>query len=97
MRIKAKTKDGITLVRYMAKHISLSETEAKKRGKVGNYITYVVAKNNDKIVFEANMSQSVSTNPYIKFAYKDGKKGDTLSITWTDLLGKTKTGTAKIK
>jgi|GEM_PF-2276277 len=97
MKIKAKRKKGKTVVKFMAKHISLSVVEAKKRGKVGNYITNIVAMNNDTLVFEASLSQSVSANPYIKFYYNGGNKGDILSIKWKDLLGKEKVETVKLK
>jgi sulfur-oxidizing protein SoxZ len=97
MKIKAKRKNGKTIVKFMAKHISLSVDQAKRRGKVANYITNVIAKNNDELVFEGSLSQSVSANPYIKFYYNGGNKGDTLSVKWKDLLGKEKEGKVKLK
>jgi len=97
MRIKAKRKNGNTVVKFMAKHISLSKEQAEKRGTVASYITNVIAKNNDRVVFEGSLSQSVSTNPYIKFIYPGGEKGDTLSMTWKNLQGKEKTGKVKLK
>jgi sulfur-oxidizing protein SoxZ len=97
MRIKAKRKKGITVVKFMAKHIMLSLAEAKKRGKVGNYITYIVATNNEEIVFEVNTSQSLSKDPYLMFKYRGGNKGDKLKIVWKDLLGNEKIGEVKLK
>ena len=97
MRIKAKIRKEYTVVKMMAKHIMLSQTEAIKRKKKANYITSIIATLNEKIVFEASTSQSLSKNPYIKFKFIGGKKGDKIIITWKDLLGNKKISTAKLK
>ena len=97
MRIKAKIRKEYIVVKMMAKHIMLSQTEAIKRKKKANYITSIIATVNNKIVFEATTSQSLSKNPYIKFKFKDGKKGDKIIITWKDLLGNNKVNSAKLK
>ncbi len=97
MRIKAKEKDGITTAKVMAKHPMMSYAEAKKKGKEANFITYVIAKVGDEVVYEASTSQFLSKNPYLKFKFKGENKGKELVITWTDLSGKTKTDKKKIK
>jgi len=97
MRIKAKEKKGITTAKVMAKHPMMSYAEAEKKGKKANFITYVIAKVGDEVVYEASTSQFLSKNPYLKFMFKGENKGKELSITWTDLSGKTKTDTKKIK
>lgn len=97
MRIKAKSKDGITTVKVMAKHPMLSYIVAEKKKKKANFITHVVAKLGDEVVYEVTTSQFLSKNPYLKFAFKGEHKGEKVTITWTDLSGKTKTGSKKIK
>jgi len=97
MRIKAKEKNGITTAKVMAKHPMMSYNEAEKKGKKANFITYVIAKVGDEVVYEASTSQFLSKNPYLKFMFKGDNKGKELVITWTDLSGKTKTGKKKIK
>jgi sulfur-oxidizing protein SoxZ len=97
MRIKAKEKKGITTVKVMAKHPMMSYAEAEKKGKKANFITYVIAKVGDEVVYEASTSQFLSKNPYLKFMFKGENKGKEVTITWTDLSGKTKTGSKKIK
>ena len=97
MRIKAKEKDGITTAKVMAKHPMMSYAEAEKKGKKANFITYVIAKVGDEVVYEASTSQFLSKNPYLKFMFKGENKGKELVITWTDLSGKTKTDKKKIK
>jgi len=97
MRIKAKAKGDKTEVKVMMKHPMLSYREAKKKGKEANFIVYVTAKNEGAVVYEVSTSQFLSKNPYMKFSFKGGKKGEEVEITWVDLKGKTKTGKAKIK
>jgi len=97
MRIKAKEKKGVTTVKVMAKHPMMSYAEAEKKGKKANFITYVIAKVGDEVVYEASTSQFLSKNPYLKFMFNGENKGKKVAITWTDLSGKTKTGSKKIK
>ncbi len=97
MRIKAKSKNGITTVKVMFKHPMLSYDEAKKKGKEANFITYVVANVDGKKVFEVSTSQFLSKNPYMKFAFQGEHKGKEIEITWVDLKGNKKTGKKKIK
>jgi sulfur-oxidizing protein SoxZ len=96
MKIKAKEKDGIVKAKVMAKHEMLTYNAAKKKGKEANFITYITGKVGDKIVYEASTSQFLSKNPLFKFKFK-GKKGDKLTMTWTDLKGNTVTESKKIK
>ena len=99
MKIKAKLKDGIVGVKALAKHDMLTYDQAKAKGKEANFITHIMAKVGDKIVYDVSTSQFLSKNPQFKFKFRgDGlKKGDKLSITWVDLLGKTVTEDKKIK
>ncbi len=96
-RIKAKTKKGVTTVKAMAKHAMLSYQEAKRAKKEVNFITYIVGKVDGKIVYEVSTSQFLSKNPYFKFSFKGGEKGQKVELTWTDLKGQTQTSTGKIK
>ncbi len=96
MKIKAKEKNGVVKAKVMAKHDMLTYDQAKKKGTEANFITSVVGKVNDKIVYEVSTSQFLSKNPLFKFTFK-GKKGDKLVMTWTDLKGETVTEDKKIK
>jgi sulfur-oxidizing protein SoxZ len=96
MKVKAKEKDGIVKVKVLAKHQNIGPEEAEKKKKEANFITTVVAKVGDKVVYEMNGSGFMSKNPLFKFKFK-GKKGDELEVTWTDLKGESKTKKAKIK
>jgi len=96
-RIKAKLKKGIVTVKALASHAMLSYQEAERAKKEANFITYMVAKVNDKIVYEVSTSQFLSKNPYMKFQFRGAEKGDKIEITWTDLKGETQVSSAKIK
>jgi sulfur-oxidizing protein SoxZ len=95
-RIKAKAKKGIVTVMALAKHPMYSGVEAKKLKVTLNYITYLKAEVDGKIVYEVTTSQFFSKNPYLKFKYR-GKKGDQVVITWVDLLGTTNVSKGKVK
>jgi len=96
MKVKAKEKDGIVKVKVLAKHQNIGPEEGEKKKKEANFITSVVAKVGDKIVYELSGSGFMSKNPLYKFKYK-GKKGDKISVTWTDLKGETKTKEKAVK
>ena len=97
MKIKAKVKGDAVSVKVMVKHEMLTYDQAKKKGKEANFITHVTAKANDKVVYDLSSSQFLSKNPIFKFSFKGAKAGDKVEITWTDLLGNTKTDSKKIK
>jgi sulfur-oxidizing protein SoxZ len=96
-RIKAKLKKGIVTVKALASHAMLSYQEAERAKKEVNFITYIVAKVNGKIVYEVSSSQFLSKNPYMKFQFRGAEKGDKIELTWTDLKGVTQVSSAKIK
>ena len=49
-----------------------------------------------EILSIAAWGTAVSKDPYVKFAFKGGNKGDDLKISWTDNKGQSDTLTAKI-
>jgi sulfur-oxidizing protein SoxZ len=97
MKVKAKLKGDVVKVKVLAKHQNAGPEEAKKKNIEPNFITSVIAKVGDKVVFEVSGSGFISKNPLFKFQFKGANKGDELEVTWTDLKGNTKTKKAKIK
>ncbi|SHO80991.1 Sulfur oxidation protein SoxZ [hydrothermal vent metagenome] len=97
MKVKAKLKGDVVNVKVLAKHVNAGPEEAEKKKIEANFITSVIAKANNKVVFEVSGSGFISKNPLFKFKFKGAKKGDKLEVTWTDLKGNTKSKTAKIK
>ena len=96
MKIKAKEKDGLVKAKVAISHNMLTYDQAKKKGKEANFITHITATVGDKVVYDASTSQFLSKNPLIKFQF-DGKKGDELKITYTQLKGEVFFATKKIK
>jgi len=96
MKIKAKEKNGIVKVKFAITHNMLTYDQAKKKGKVANFITHITATANDRVVYDASTSQFLSKNPLFKFAFA-GKKGEELKITYTQLKGEVFFATKKIK
>jgi len=97
MKIKAKLKGDVVGAKVLAKHDMLTYDQAKAKGVEANFITHISAKVGDKIVYDVSTSQFWSKNPQFKFKFKGAKKGDELTITWTDLSGKSVTESKKIK
>jgi sulfur-oxidizing protein SoxZ len=97
MKIKAKLEGDVVKVKALLKHEMLTYDQAKKKGKEANFITHIIAKCNNKVVFEMSSSQFLSKNPLVKFAFKGAKAGDEVEITWKDLKGNTKSKATKIK
>lgn len=96
MKIKAKEKNGLVKAKIQIMHEMMTYNAAKTKGIKANFITSIVAKVGEKIVFELSSSQFLSKNPILKFTFK-GQKTQTLSITWVDLLGKSVTESKNIK
>lgn len=98
MRIRAAAKDGVTEVRVLMSHVM--ET-GQRKDSAGNpipahFITELTAKHNDKVVLNAELGPSVSTNPYLAFKFNGGAKGDKVTVTWVDNKGDTRSDEAQI-
>lgn len=100
IKIRAKSKGDVTTVKALMTHPM--ETGLRKDSKTGkmipaHFIQEVVATSGGKTVMTANWSGAVSKNPYIAFKFNGGKKGDEITIAWTDNNGGKDSATAKIK
>ena len=97
MKIKAKEKNGVVKVKAMFKSLMADKEEAEKKKIEAEYITYILGKVNDKVVFEATTSGFMAENPLMKFSFTGAKKGDELVFVLNDNHGKTVTDKKKIK
>jgi sulfur-oxidizing protein SoxZ len=98
MRIRATEQpDGVD-VRVLMSH----EMETgQRRDSAGAlvpawYIQNVVVTYAGKPVLTAEWGPAVSKNPYLQFKFKGGKKGEKVTVTWTDNKGETRTDEAVI-
>ena len=96
MKIKVSEKDGIVKAKVKMAHEMMTYAQADKKGIEANFITYVVAKVEEKTVYELSSSQFISRDPFLQFKFH-GKKGQVLVLTWTDKSGKSVVETKKIK
>ncbi len=98
MRIRAAAKDGATEVRVLMAHVMETGQRKDSSGAPipAHFITELNAKHNDKVVLSAQFGPSVSTNPYLAFKFNGGAKGDTVSVSWTDNKGDSRTDEVQV-
>ena len=87
IRLKTKTRDGITTVRAVIRHPM--ETGYRKDNETGklvlaHYINQVSVKHNDNIILSCDWSRAISKNPYLSFMFKGANIGDKLELAWVD-------------
>lgn len=98
MRIKARLEGDTAVVRAIMRHEMETGQRKAADGTLvpAHFIQQVVGKINGKVVVEAQWGPAVSKNPYMEFRAKGALVGDTVSITWTDNKGDTRTDEATI-
>ena len=99
MRIRARLDADVIDVRVLMAHEM--ETGQRKGGD-GNlvpawYINEVVASLNGTPVMKAHWGPAIAKNPYLAFKIAGGKAGDTVTISWTDNKGDSRTDEVKVK
>jgi len=87
IRLKTKTKDGITTVRAIIRHPM--ETGFRIDSETSelvpaHFINEVLVKHNDNVVMSCDWSRAVSKNPYLSFMFKGADSGDKLELIWRD-------------
>lgn len=90
MKVKAKTKDGVTRVRILAKHpMETGRRTNKESGELipAKYIQELTCEYNGNVVFLAQLGTSVSQNPYLSFSFNGGEKGQVINLRWNDNTG----------
>jgi sulfur-oxidizing protein SoxZ len=97
MKVKAKLKGDIIKVKAMFKNPMAGREEAEKKKMKPNFISQIIGKHNDNIVYEVSTGPFVSKNPLFKFEFKGAAKGDKLQMTAIDNNGKIETKSVKIK
>jgi sulfur-oxidizing protein SoxZ len=98
IRVRATSKDDITEVQALIQHPMDSGFIKDSKGELipAHFIQKLTFEHNGKPVFAADWGGGISKDPYVKFAFKGGKKGDELKVSWSDNKGATDTTTAKI-
>jgi sulfur-oxidizing protein SoxZ len=98
IRVRAQAAGKQTEVQALIQHPMDSGYVKDSNGVLipPHHIEVVTFSHAGKVVLTADWGPAVSKDPYIKFAFAGGAKGDELTVTWTDNLGKTDTLAAKI-
>jgi sulfur-oxidizing protein SoxZ len=98
IRVRANSNGDTTEVQALIQHPMDSGfvKDAQDNLIPPHFIQQLTFEYDGKPVFIANWGPAVSKDPYVKFAFKGGKKGDDLKISWADNKGATDTTTAKI-
>lgn len=98
IRVRAQASGKTTEVQALVQHPMDSGFVKDSSGNLipPHYIETITFVHAGKPVLLAAWGPAVSKDPYIKFAFEGGAKGDDLVVTWVDNLGKTDTLTAKL-
>jgi sulfur-oxidizing protein SoxZ len=98
MRIRATESGGVVDVKVLMSHIMETGQRKDASGNTvpAHFIQTVTAKNGDKVVLQAEWGPAVSKDPFLNFKFKGGKKGDKVTVTWTDNKGDTRTDEAVV-
>jgi sulfur-oxidizing protein SoxZ len=98
MRIRAQVQGDKVVVRVLVAHEMESGQRRGADGKVvpAWFIQNISATHAGKTVMSAQWGPAVSKNPFVQFAFKGGKAGDEVSVTWKDNKGETRTDKAAI-
>jgi sulfur-oxidizing protein SoxZ len=99
IRVRAAASGDTTVVQSLIQHPMDTGLVKDKQGKPipAHYIQVLEFEHGGKSVFTAYWGPAVSKNPYVKFAFKGGKAGDDLKVSWVDNQGKSDSLTTKIK
>jgi sulfur-oxidizing protein SoxZ len=98
IRVRATSNGDITEVQTLIQHPMDTGLVKDAKGELipAHYIQELKFAFNGKDVFVANWGTAISKDPYVKFSFKGAKKGDDLTISWTDNKGGSDEITAKI-
>ena len=100
IKARAKIKGDVCTVKALMKHPM--ETGLRKDKKTGDkipahFIQEVKCVHNGDTVMDAYWGGSVSKNPYISFSFTGAKKGDSITLSWSDNKGDSDSKETKIK
>jgi sulfur-oxidizing protein SoxZ len=99
IRVRAISNGGTTEVQALIQHPMDSGFVKDAQGQAipAHFIQQLTFEHGGKTVFTADWGPAVSKDPYIKFAFKGGNKGDEIKIGWVDNKGASDATTTKIQ
>ena len=98
IRVRAIANGEITEVQTLIQHPMDSGFIKDDKGAFipAHFIQELTFEYDGKAVFVADWGPAVAKDPYVKFSFKGGQKGDDLKIIWVDNKGASDSTTAKI-
>lgn len=98
IRLRAVAEGGTTVVQALVQHPMDSGSVKDANGVLipPHYIEVVEFSHQGKTVFTAFWGPAVAKNPYIKFSFKGGSKGDDLTLSWVDNKGQSDSLVGKV-
>ena len=99
IRVRAIAKGETTEVQTLIQHPMDSGFIKDENGEFipPHYIKELTFEHNGRPVFVADWGTAVSKDPYVRFAFQGGNKGDDLKVSWVDNKGQSDTTTVKIQ
>jgi sulfur-oxidizing protein SoxZ len=99
IRVRAITNGEITEVQTLIQHPMDSGFVRDAKGEVipAHFIEELTFEYDGRKVFVADWGTAVSKDPYVKFSFKGGNKGDDLKVSWIDNKGETDATIVKIQ
>lgn len=93
MKIRATLQGDVADVRILMLHPMETGQRKDSKGAIvpAHFIQSVVVTHNGKTVLDAQWSQAISRNPFLRLRVKGAKAGDKVSVTWTDNKGDKRT------
>ena len=100
IKMRAKSKDGVTTVKALISHPM--ETGLRKDKKTGkpipaHFIQEVICEHKGNTVLTANWSGAISKNPYLSFRFSGAAAGDMVKLSWVDNMGNKDSTEAAVK
>ncbi len=99
IRVRAIANGDMTEVQSLIQHPMDSGFVKDAAGNLipPHHIEVVQFEHGGSTVVTALWGPAVSKDPYLKFSFKGGKKGDELTVSWVDNKGASDSLTAKIQ
>jgi sulfur-oxidizing protein SoxZ len=100
IRMRISLEGEVAVVKVLMPHPM--ETGLRKDAITGelvpiHFISHVVATHNDRTVLDAQISRSVSRNPFFEFRIAGARAGDRVGVRWEDNRGDSNALEAVIK
>lgn len=96
--IHASAANGATTFEALIRHPMDSGFEKDKAGKLipAHYIEVIEFTHKGRLVLRGFWGPAVSKNPFVKFSFEGGAKGDPVGVSWVDSKGESASATGTI-